>query len=97
MKLQNLTTAFKDLRMKDYEIFDEFHAKLSHIAHSSFNLGGLIYEAELLIKFKGCFPKGFAQKWCGYWGVSKSRLPHSGKIGSESENLWTQSLLNQIG
>ena len=38
-KLQNLTTAFETIRMKDSESFDKFNTKLSKIMNSSFNLG----------------------------------------------------------
>ena len=38
-KLQNLTTAFEMIQMKESKTFDEFNANLSKIVNSYINLG----------------------------------------------------------
>ena len=49
-KLQNLTTAFETIRMKDLETFDGFNTKLSKIVNSSFNLGEPIPQSKIVKK-----------------------------------------------
>lgn len=49
-KLQNLTTAFETIRMKDLETFDEFNTKLSKIENSSFNRGEPIPQSKIVKK-----------------------------------------------
>ena len=39
VKLQTLTSSFKEIRMEEDEIFDEFYAKLKDIVNCAFNLG----------------------------------------------------------
>ena len=39
VKLQRLTSIFKEIRMEEDETFDEFYAKLKDIVNSAFNLG----------------------------------------------------------
>ena len=41
-KLQRLTTSFKEIKMEEDELFDEFYAKLKDIVNSVFNLGETI-------------------------------------------------------
>ena len=38
VKLQRLTSIFKEIRMEEDETFDEFYAKLKDIVNSAFNL-----------------------------------------------------------
>ena len=61
-KLQNPTIAFETLRMKEYEMFDEFNAKLSHIVNTSFNLGEQISEAKTINKILRSLPESFCPK-----------------------------------
>ena len=49
-KLQNLTTAFETIQMKDSETFDEFNSKLSKIVNSSFNLGEPLPQPKIVKK-----------------------------------------------
>ena len=39
VKLQRLTSIFKEIRMEEDETFDEFYAKLKDIVNFAFNLG----------------------------------------------------------
>ena len=39
VKLQTLTSSFKEIRMEEDETFDEFYAKLMNIVNSAFSLG----------------------------------------------------------
>ena len=64
-KLQNLTTAFQTIRMKDEETFDEFNAKLGHIVNSSFNLGEPIPNQNVVKKILQSLPKRFRSKVIG--------------------------------
>ena len=47
-KLQRLTTSFKEIKMDDDELFDEFYVKLKDIVNSAFNLGELILEPKIV-------------------------------------------------
>ena len=61
-KLQNLSTAFETIRMKDKETFDEFNAKLGHIVNSSFNLGEPISDQKVIKKVLRSLPERFQSK-----------------------------------
>ena len=49
-KLQNLTTAFETIQMKDEDTFDECYAKLGRIVNSGFNLGEPIPDQKVVKK-----------------------------------------------
>ena len=61
-KLQRLTTSFKEIKMEEDEIFDEFYAKLKDIVNSTFNLGETIPEAKVVRKVLRSLPKRFHAK-----------------------------------
>ncbi|XP_065633014.1 uncharacterized protein LOC136068977 [Quercus suber] len=50
MKLQRLTTNFKEIKMEDDESFDEFYAKLKDIVNLVFNLGETIPKPKIVRK-----------------------------------------------
>lgn len=50
IKIQNLTTAFETISMKDEKTFDEFNSRLSDIINSSFNLGEPIPNQKVVKK-----------------------------------------------
>ena len=54
--LQNLTTAFETIRMKDSETFDEFNTKLSKIVNSSFNQREPIPQSKIVKKILRSLP-----------------------------------------
>ena len=47
-KLQRLTTSFKEIKIEEDELFDEFYAKLNDIVNSAFNLGETIHEPKIV-------------------------------------------------
>ena len=47
-KLQMLTSRFETIRMEAHENFGEFHAKLTDIVNSSFNLGEPIPNSKMV-------------------------------------------------
>ena len=49
-KLQRLTTSFKEIKIEDDELFDEFYAKLKDIVNSAFNLGETIPGPKIIRK-----------------------------------------------
>ena len=49
-KFQRLTISFEEIKMKEYESFDEFFAKLNDIINSTFNLGETILETKVVKK-----------------------------------------------
>lgn len=61
-KLQMLTARFEEIRMKDYEYFDDFYAKLDDIVNSSFNLSKQIPEAMIVRKVMRFLPEKFRSK-----------------------------------
>ena len=61
-KLQNLTTAFETIRMKDLETFDEFNTKLSKIVNSCFNLGEPTPQSKTDKKILRSLPEHFCPK-----------------------------------
>ena len=50
LKLQRLTTSFKDIKMEEDESFDEFYAKLKDIVNSAFNHRETILEPKIVRK-----------------------------------------------
>eukprot|EP00268_Persea_americana_P032369 TRINITY_DN31823_c0_g1_i2.p1 TRINITY_DN31823_c0_g1~~TRINITY_DN31823_c0_g1_i2.p1 ORF type:complete len:144 (-),score=21.24 TRINITY_DN31823_c0_g1_i2:48-479(-) len=63
-KLQNLTTAFETIMMKESETSNEFNTKLSKIVNSSFNLEEPVPRPRIRIvkKILRTLPKRFVQK-----------------------------------
>ena len=49
-KLQRLTTSFEEIKIKEYESFNEFYAMLKDIVNSAFNLGETIPEPKIVRK-----------------------------------------------
>lgn len=49
-KLQMLTTAFKEIRLKEDESFDEFYANLNDIVNTSFNLDEQVLNVKIVRK-----------------------------------------------
>ena len=64
-KLQNLTTAFETIQMKDEDTFDECYAKLGRIVNSGFNLGEPIPDQNVVKKILQSLPKRFRSKVIG--------------------------------
>ena len=62
MKLQRITTSFKEIKMKEDKSFDEFYAKLKDIVNSTFNLGETIPEPKIVRKVLRSLPKRFHAK-----------------------------------
>ena len=50
VKLQRLTSSFKEIMMEEDETFDEFYAKLKDIVNSAFNLRECIAESKIVRK-----------------------------------------------
>ena len=50
LKLQRLTTSFKEIKMEEDESFDEFYAKLKDIVNSAFNHRETILEPKIVRK-----------------------------------------------
>ena len=50
VKLQRLTSSFKEIRMEEDETFDEFYAKVKDIVNSAFNLGESIAKSKIVRK-----------------------------------------------
>ena len=61
-KLQRLTTSFKEIKMEDDELFDEFYAKLKDIVNSAFNLRETILEPKIVRKVLKSLPERFHAK-----------------------------------
>lgn len=61
-KIQNLTTAFETICMKNEETFDEFNSRLSDIVNSSFNLGEPIPDQKVVKKILRSLPERFHLK-----------------------------------
>ena len=61
-KLQRLTTSFKEIKMEEDELFDEFYAKLKDIVNSAFNLGETILEPKIVRKVLRSLLKRFHAK-----------------------------------
>ena len=62
LKLQRLTTSFKEIKMEEDESFDEFYAKLKDIVNSTFNLGKTIPESKIVRKVLRSLPERFHAK-----------------------------------
>ena len=62
MKLQRITTSFKEIKMKEDESFDEFYAKLKDIVNSAFNLGETIPKPKIVRKVLRSLPERFHAK-----------------------------------
>ena len=62
LKLQRLTTSFKEIKMEEDESFDEFYAKLKDIVNSTFNLGETIHEPKIMKKVLRSLPERFYAK-----------------------------------
>ena len=50
VKLQRLTSSFKEIRMEEDETFDEFYAKVKDIVNFAFNLGESIAKSKIVRK-----------------------------------------------
>ena len=61
-KLQRLTTSFEEIKMEEYELFNEFYAKLKDIVNLAFNLGETILEPKIVKKVLRSVPKRFHAK-----------------------------------
>ena len=59
IKLQMLTTKFKELKMGDDESFDSFYGKLNKIVIAKLNLGEKIEDAKVVRKICRSLPKSF--------------------------------------
>ena len=62
MKLQQITSSFKEIRMEEDETFDEFYAKLMDIVNSTFNLGESIAKSKIDRKILRSLPERFHAK-----------------------------------
>ena len=62
VKLQRLTSSFKEIRMEKDETFDKFYAKLKDIVNSAFNLGESITESKIVRKILRSLPERFHTK-----------------------------------
>ena len=62
LKLQRLTTSFKEVKIEEDESFDEFYAKLKDIMNSAFNFGETIPELKIARKVLRSLPKRFHAK-----------------------------------
>ena len=62
VKLQRLTSSFKEIRMEEDQTFDEFYAKLKDIVNSAFNLGECITESKIVRKILRSLPERFHAK-----------------------------------
>ena len=62
LKLQRLTTSFKEIKMEEDESFDKFYAKFKDIVNSTFNLGETIPEPNIVRKVLRSLPKRFHAK-----------------------------------
>ena len=62
LKLQRVTTSFKEIKMEEDESFDEFYAKLKDIVNSTFNLGETIPESKIVRKVLRSLPERFHAK-----------------------------------
>ena len=62
LKFQRLTISFKEIKMKEDELFDEFYAMLKDIVNSVFNLGETIPEHKIVRKVLRSLPKRFHAK-----------------------------------
>ena len=62
LKLQRLTTSFKEIKMEADESFDEFYSKLKDIVNSAFNLRKTIREPKIVIKVLISLPERFYAK-----------------------------------
>ena len=61
-KFQRLTTSFKEIKMEEDELFDEFYAKLKDIVNSAFNLGETVPEPKIVRKVLRSLPERFHAK-----------------------------------
>ena len=61
-KLQRLTTSFKEIKMKENELFDEFYTKLKDIVNSTFNLEETIPEPKIIRNVLRSLPERFHAK-----------------------------------
>ena len=62
LKLQRLTTSFKEIKMEEDESFDEFYAKLKDIVNSTFNLEETIPKPKIVRKVLRSLPERFHAK-----------------------------------
>ena len=62
VKLQRLTSIFKEVRMEEDETFDEFYAKLKDIVNFAFHLGESIAEFRIVRKILWSLPERFHAK-----------------------------------
>ena len=59
LKLQRITTSFKEIKIEEDETFDEFYAKLKDIVNSAFNLGDHIPEPKIVRNVLRSLPERF--------------------------------------
>ena len=62
IKLQMLTTRFKEFKMSDDESFDSFYGKLNEILIAKLNLGEKIEDAKVVRKILRSLPESFRAK-----------------------------------
>ena len=61
-KFQRFTASFKEIKMEEDELFDEFYAKLKDIVNPAFNLRETILERKIFRKVLRSLPKRFHAK-----------------------------------
>ena len=61
-KFQRFTTSFEEIKMEEYESFDEFYAKLKDIVNSVFNLRETIPKPKIIRKVLRSLPERFHAK-----------------------------------
>ena len=95
LKLQRLTSSFKEIKMEEDESFDEFYAKLKDIVNSAFNLGETIPEPKIVRKVLRSLPERFHAK---IMAIEESKDIDKIPLTKLVENLQTYELgLTRIG
>ena len=62
LKIQRLTTSFKEIKMEQDESFDEFYAKLKDIVNLAFNFGKTISKPKIVRMVLRSLPEKFHAK-----------------------------------
>ena len=62
LKIQRLTTSFKEIKMEEDESFDEFYAKLKDIVNLAFNFGKTISKPKIVRMVLRSLPEKFHAK-----------------------------------
>ena len=94
-KLQRLTTSFKEIKMVEDKLFDEFYDKLKDIDNSTFNLGEQILEPKIVRKVVRSLPERFHAK---ITAIEESKDIDKISLTELVDNLQTYELvLTRIG